>query len=79
MDVVVDLDQLDNGKYMISAGYDHSLIALRSEQDEVEEKTQKVHHNAVDDLGLPIDKALKLDKSTQFGQEEPKVWKKLNT
>jgi len=27
----VDLDQLDNGEYMISAGYDSSLLALKDE------------------------------------------------
>ncbi|XP_057854646.1 DNA mismatch repair protein MSH2 isoform X2 [Cryptomeria japonica] len=86
VEAAVDLDQLDNGEYMISAGYDPSLMTLKNERDEVEEQIQKVHHKAADDLDLPVDKALKLDKGTQFGhvfritkKEEPKVRKKLNT
>jgi len=29
----VDLDQLDNEEYMISVGYDYSLLALKEERD----------------------------------------------
>lgn len=71
---------------MISAGYDSSLLTLKDERDGVEEQIRKVHQQAANDLDLPVDKSLKLDKGTQFGhvfritkKEEPKVRKKLNT
>lgn len=86
VEAAVDLDQLDNGEYMISAGYDPSLSTLKDERDGVEEQIQKVHQQAANDLDIPVDKSLKLDKGTQFGhvfritkKEEPKVRKKLNT
>ncbi|XP_068636946.1 DNA mismatch repair protein MSH2 isoform X1 [Aristolochia californica] len=82
----VDLDQLDNGAYMISSGYDPNLSSLKNERDAVEKQIHNLHKQTADDLDLPIDKALKLDKGTQFGhvfritkKEEPKVRKKLSS
>ncbi|KAJ4961582.1 hypothetical protein NE237_021492 [Protea cynaroides] len=82
----VDLDQLENGEYMISSGYDPRLSTLKDERDAVEQQIHNLHKQISNDLDLPIDKALKLDKSTQFGhvfritkKEEPKVRKKLTT
>ncbi|KAI3991777.1 hypothetical protein MKX01_038175 [Papaver californicum] len=82
----VDLEQLGNGEYMISSGYDLKLSELKSERDAVEQKIHNLHKETANDLDLPLDKALKLDKGTQFGhvfritkKEEPKVRKKLAT
>lgn len=86
VEAAVDLEQLQNGEYIIAADYDNSLQELKTERDNVEKQILKVHHQAADDLGLPAEKALKLDKSTQYGhvfritkKEEPKVRKKLNS
>ncbi|XVE64082.1 hypothetical protein DITRI_Ditri07aG0072600 [Diplodiscus trichospermus] len=82
----VDLDQLENGEYMISPSYDDALGALKNEQESLELQIHNLHKQTAFDLDLPVDKALKLDKGTQFGhvfritkKEEPKVRKKLST
>lgn len=82
----VDLDQLENGEYMISSSYDPALSALRDEQDSLERQIHNLHKQTAADLDLPLDKALKLEKGTQFGhafritkKEEPKIRKKLTT
>lgn len=82
----VDLDQLENGEYMISPSYDDALATLKSEQESLERQIHNLHKKTAFDLDLPVDKALKLDKGTQFGhvfritkKEEPKVRKKLST
>ena len=82
----VDLDQLENGEYMISSGYDPKLSSLKNEQEILEQQIHNLHKQTANDLDLAVDKALKLDKGTQFGhvfritkKEEPKVRKKLNT
>ncbi|KAK6148671.1 hypothetical protein DH2020_019583 [Rehmannia glutinosa] len=82
----VDLDQLENGEYMISSGYDQQLSALKNEQESLELQIHDLHRIAANDLDLALDKALKLEKGTQYGyafritkKEEPKVRKKLNT
>ena len=63
----VDLDQLENGEYMISSGYDPRLSELKDEQESLEHQIQNLHKQTACDLDLAIDKALKLDKGTQFG------------
>ncbi|KAF5806624.1 putative DNA mismatch repair protein MutS, core [Helianthus annuus] len=85
VEVSVDLDQLENGEYMISPGYDSQLSDLKNEQESVEQQIHDLHQKTANDLELAIDK-LKMDKGTQFGhvfritkKEEPKVRKKLNT
>ncbi|KAJ0578011.1 putative DNA mismatch repair protein MutS, core [Helianthus annuus] len=85
VEVSVDLDQLENGEYMISPGYDSQLSDLKNEQESVEQQIHDLHQKTANDLELGIDK-LKMDKGTQFGhvfritkKEEPKVRKKLNT
>lgn len=82
----VDLDQLENGEYMISPGYDAALATLKNEQESLELQIHNLHKQTAYDLDLPLDKALKLDKGTQFGhvfritkKEEPKIRKKLTT
>ncbi|KAL6994905.1 MutS-like protein [Sarracenia purpurea var. burkii] len=86
VEVAVDLDQLENGEYMISSGYDPKLAELKDEQDSLEQQINSLHRLTANDLDLAADKALKLDKGTQFGhvfritkKEEPKIRKKLNT
>lgn len=82
----VDLDQLENGEYMIASSYDAALSSLRVQQESVEREISNLHKQTANDLDLPVDKALKLDKGSQFGhvfritkKEEPKVRKKLTT
>ncbi|KAH9609545.1 hypothetical protein KSS87_001346 [Heliosperma pusillum] len=82
----VDLDQLENGEYMISSSYDSRLLQLRDEQESVEREIESLHIKTATDLDLPADKVLKLEKGTQFGhvfritkKEEPKIRKKLTT
>ncbi|XP_044466743.1 DNA mismatch repair protein MSH2 isoform X2 [Mangifera indica] len=82
----VDLDQLENGEYMISSSYDPALAALKDEQESLDRQIHSLHTQTAFDLDLPLDKALKLDKGTQFGhvfritkKEEPKIRKKLST
>lgn len=86
VEAAVDLDSLQNGEYIIAADYDNSLKEIKNERDNIEKQILKVHQQAADDLGLPAEKALKLDKSTQWGhvfritkKEEPKVRKKLTS
>ncbi|EFJ32609.1 hypothetical protein SELMODRAFT_407609 [Selaginella moellendorffii] len=80
----IDLDQIKNGEYIISASYDSSLKTIKADRDAVEEEIREAHEQATNDLDLPADKSLKLDKTTQWGhvfrstkEEEPKVRKKL--
>ncbi|XP_002982304.2 DNA mismatch repair protein MSH2 [Selaginella moellendorffii] len=80
----IDLDQIKNGEYIISASYDSSLKTIKADRDAVEEEIREAHEQAANDLDLPADKSLKLDKTTQWGhvfritkKEEPKVRKKL--
>ncbi|XP_050237712.1 DNA mismatch repair protein MSH2 [Mercurialis annua] len=82
----VDLDQLESGEYMISPSYDPALSALKDEQESVELQIYNLHKRISQDLDLPQDKGLKLDKGTQFGhvfritkKEEPKIRKQLTT
>ncbi|KAK9118528.1 hypothetical protein Scep_016621 [Stephania cephalantha] len=81
----VDLEQLENGEYMISSGYDPKLSDLKDERDAVEKRIYELHKKTADELDLVPDKGLKLDKASQFGhvfritkKEEPKIRKKLN-
>ncbi|KAM0933144.1 putative DNA mismatch repair protein MutS, core [Dioscorea sansibarensis] len=85
VEVSVDLDQLENGEYMISPGYDPNLAELKNQLSAVEKQIHNLHKQTASDLDLPLDKALKLEKGTQFGhafritkKEEQKVRKKLN-
>jgi len=82
----VDLDHLENGEYMISSTYDTTLTGLKEQQELLESEIHNLHKQTAIDLDLPADKALKLDKGTQFGhvfritkKEEPKIRTKLNT
>lgn len=86
VEAAVDLDQLENGEYMISSSYDSTLTELKEQQESLESQIHNLHRQTANDLDLPIDKALKLDKGTQFGhvfritkKEEPKIRKKLST
>ena len=86
VETAVDLDQLDNGEYMISPSYEAALGALKAEQESLEHQIHNFHKQTASDLDLPLDKGLKLDKGTQYGhvfritkKEEPKIRKKLTT
>lgn len=86
VEAAVDLDQLENGEYMISPSYDPKLRQLKDEQESLEQQIHRLHQQTANELDLAADKALKLDKGTQFGhvfritkKEEPKIRKKLNT
>lgn len=82
----VDLDQLENGEYMISSSYDTTLSSLKDQKESLEQQIHELHKKTAIELDLPVDKALKLDKAAQFGhvfritkKEEPKIRKKLTT
>nr|AAT67044.1 DNA mismatch repair protein [Petunia x hybrida] len=82
----IDLDQLESGEYMISSAYDPNLSALKDEQETLERHIHNLHKQTANDLDLPVDKSLKLDKETTFGhvfritkKEEPKIRKQLNS
>lgn len=86
VETAVDLDQLEHGEFMISPAYDSELCALKDEQELLEKQIHNLHKQTANDLDLPMDKALKLDRGTQFGhvfritkKEEPKIRKKLST
>lgn len=86
VEAAVDLDQLENGEYMISPNYDSNLDALKGELRAVEQKIHNIYEQTGSDLNLPLDKALKLERGAQFGhvfritkKEEQKVRKKLTT
>ncbi|GFS40734.1 MUTS homolog 2 [Actinidia rufa] len=86
VEAAVDLDQLENGEYMISSAYDPKLCELKDGQQSLEQQIHNLHRQTANELDLAVDKALKLDKGTQFGhvfritkKEEPKIRKKLNT
>lgn len=86
VEICVDLDHLENGEYMISSSYDTTLTGLKEQQELLESQIHDLHKQTAIDLDLPVDKALKLDKGTQFGhvfritkKEEPKIRTKLNT
>ncbi|KAK1302188.1 DNA mismatch repair protein MSH2 [Acorus calamus] len=81
----VDLEQLENGEYMISPNYDEHLAELKNELNAVEHQIHCLHKKIASDLDLPLDKGLKLEKG-QFGhvfritkKEEQKVRRKLTT
>ncbi|KAH7445451.1 hypothetical protein KP509_01G010000 [Ceratopteris richardii] len=83
VEAAVDLEQIQAGEYIIAAGYDSNLQNIKSERDSVEDKIQKVYKAAADELD--VDKALKLEKTSQWGhvfrltkKEEPKVRRQLN-
>lgn len=86
VETAVDIDQLQHGEYMISPAYDSELCSLKDELEILEEQIKNLHKQTAYDLDLAMDKALKLDKETQYGhvfritkKEEPKVRKKLST
>lgn len=86
VEAAVDLESLQNGEYIIAADYDSSLQELKTGRDSVEKQILKIHQQTADELGLPAEKALKLDRTTQYGhvfritkKEEPKIRKKMNS
>jgi DNA mismatch repair protein MSH2 len=86
VETAVDLDHLENGEYMISSSYDSALAELKEQQELLDSQIHDLHRQTAVDLDLAVDKALKLDKGTQFGhvfritkKEEPKIRKKLNS
>ncbi|GAU19053.1 hypothetical protein TSUD_193900 [Trifolium subterraneum] len=86
VETAVDLDHLESGEYMISSSYDSALTELKEKQELLDSQIHDLHRQTAVDLDLAVDKALKLDKGTQFGhvfritkKEEPKIRKKLNT
>ena len=85
VEAAVDLEQIQMGEYIISAGYDSNLQNIKTERDDVEERIKKIHQTAAAELDLATDKVLKLDKTSQWGhvfritkKEEPKVRRQLN-
>ncbi|XP_008785817.2 DNA mismatch repair protein MSH2 [Phoenix dactylifera] len=86
VEVAIDLDQLENGEYMISPKYNPNLAALKEQLNAAERQIHSLHKQTANELDLSLDKTLKLEKGTQFGhvfritkKEEQKVRKKLST
>ncbi|CAI5985163.1 unnamed protein product [Closterium sp. NIES-65] len=87
VEAAVDLDALQsNGEYLIAPGYDPSLGEIKEEREGVEVEVQRALQQAANDLGLIVDKTIKLDKTAQAGycyritkKEETNVRKKLNS
>ncbi|XP_020578566.1 DNA mismatch repair protein MSH2 [Phalaenopsis equestris] len=86
VDTAVDVNHIESGEYMISPGYDEELALLKDKLDAVEQQIYNLHKQTANDLDLPLDKSLKLEKGSQFGhvfritkKEEQKVRKTLNT
>ncbi|CAJ1953117.1 unnamed protein product [Sphenostylis stenocarpa] len=48
----VDLDQLENWKYMISPSYDSTLANQKEQQESLENQIHKLHRQTADDLDL---------------------------
>ncbi|CAN4098259.1 unnamed protein product [Withania somnifera] len=71
VETAVDLDQLENGEYMISSAYDPNLSALKDEQETPEQQIHNLHKQTANDLDLPLDKITK--------KEEPKIRRQLNS
>lgn len=85
VETAVDLEQVENGEYMISPLYSSDLAALKDELSEVENYLNNLHMHTSTDLDLSVDKQLKLEKGP-FGhvfriskKDEQKVRKKLMT
>lgn len=80
----IDLDDPENGQYMISTSYDENLIILKKELAAVDLQLKNLHMQVADDLDLAYEKILKMEKGTQFGyvfritkKEEQKIRKKM--
>ena len=43
VEAAVDLEQIQMGEYIISAGYDSNLQNIKTERDDVEERIKKIH------------------------------------
>ncbi|KAK9908301.1 hypothetical protein WJX75_005715 [Coccomyxa subellipsoidea] len=88
LEAAIDLDRIPD-EYLICASYDSDLQGLREEKDKVEATINKLAEDAADDLGLIMDKTIKLEwhkvantrtrclRITQT--EEKKVRKKLQS
>ncbi|KAJ6387215.1 hypothetical protein OIU78_017013 [Salix suchowensis] len=66
VETAVDLDQLDNGEYMISPSYEAALGALKAEQESLEHQIHNFHKQTASDLDLPLDKGLKRSLSVEW-------------
>ncbi|KAG8067639.1 hypothetical protein GUJ93_ZPchr0005g15911 [Zizania palustris] len=62
VETAIDLDQIENGEYMISPQYSSDLAVLRDELSEVENHINNLHKHTAADLDLTVDKQLKLEK-----------------
>ncbi|GAV29183.1 hypothetical protein PMKS-002665 [Pichia membranifaciens] len=71
----VDLDSLANATSAASASsliqinpqYDERLMELQEEREKIEEQMHALHENAAIDLGMELDKKLKLEQNVNHG------------
>lgn len=84
VEAAVDLEELERGECLIAPSYDPSLAEIKAEREEVEGEVMRALGQAASDLGLVVDKTLKVDRTTQNGfvfritkKEETNVRKKL--
>lgn len=62
VETTIDLDALQAHKFIIKPEFDDSLKTTNEKIVELEEKVNQMHLDAADDLGLEVEKKLKLEK-----------------
>lgn len=67
LEAAVDLDRIPD-EYLIAATYDEGLEEIKEEKAAVEDDIQKLAAAAADDLGLVLDKTVKLEWHKQSNQ-----------
>lgn len=60
LEAAVDLDRVPD-EYLIASSYDPGLEEIQIEKEQVEEEINKLAAEAADDLGLVLDKSIKLE------------------
>ncbi|CDH49315.1 dna mismatch repair protein [Lichtheimia corymbifera JMRC:FSU:9682] len=63
----IDLDAVDNHEFRINPASDPQLQKLRSDMDRVRDGMDNVHMEVGHELGLDIEKKLKLEKHSTYG------------
>lgn len=63
----MDLDAVANHEFLIKPDFDETLQELKVRLDQVVEQIPEEQYRVSKDLGLELDKKLKLEKNTQHG------------
>lgn len=67
VETTVDLNALDRHEYLIRADFDDNLGQLRSKIEEIRSSIDAEHRLVADQLGVEIEKKLKLENHSSFG------------